>query len=255
MKSNRDTLFVYCTHGDELIGERAIRLLNKKPNLPPYDTILGNPKARAEKVRYIDSDLNRSAPGKKYSRKYEIRRAFKLVSFFENYRYVIDLHQTLANDRIVVIIPKLTKHSLALALAFNVRDILIWLPSTGSKSFPLVQYKNYGVEIEAGVKTNPARTLRRLVWVLSAFLLDGISHLTRSHGSVGRKTSRKRFYLVYGRIDPKEVVGIKLKDFGKVNTGKEKFVALLFGRHQNLIGYKMKEVDKNWVFSRVKSSG
>lgn len=253
--NKKNVLLVYCTHGDELVGEQAVEALTKKFVDPPFDAVLGNPKARAQKARYADSDLNRSAPGKKYSKKYEVRRAFELVQTFSEYERVIDIHQTLANDRIVIIIPKLTKRSLALALALDVRDILIWPPSPGSKSSPLSSYAECGVEIEAGVKTDPARTRSKLVKTLSKFLDGGFADRPgKSKAAIDQEMRKRNFYLVYGRIDPKEVMGIKLKDFAMVSSGKEKFIALLFGRHQNLAGYKMRRVDESWVYGNMRAA-
>lgn len=50
-------LLIYCLHGDELITEQVAKKFNKEYGIEIY---LGNPTARAKKVRFVESDLNRS---------------------------------------------------------------------------------------------------------------------------------------------------------------------------------------------------
>src|SRR5574344_1930263 len=89
-------LFITATHGNEQDGVKVMQQLEKE--LPKdkygYDWIIGNEKAYQKNVRYIDQDLNRSAPGDSSSPVYEVRRAAELVKIANSYDVVIDIHGT-----------------------------------------------------------------------------------------------------------------------------------------------------------------
>ncbi len=250
----KQVLFIACTHGNEPIGKLAVEGLLKNKNLSrKFDCVIGNPRAYARNIRFTDSDLNRSAPGRQYSKKYEVRRAFQLIQLFKRYRYVIDLHQTRANNRIVVIIPKLTRRSLALALAFDVRDVLIWPSSSSLKSRlrPLTEYKDYGIEIESGIKANPRKTLMKLTVIVYDFLMKDSGAISTNLEDLKEKICKRKFYLVYDRIGIEDIQGATVEDFKEVDTGEKKYIALLFGRRQGLIGYKMRRVSEKWISNSI----
>jgi len=239
------TLFIAATHGDEPIGVALLDELSKKTgDQISYESLIANPVALEQDKRYTETDLNRVAPGDIKSSIYEIKRAAEIIGQFEKYKYVIDIHQTKVNDRIIIIIPKLTRESLALALAFDINEIIIW-PSAKKKesSKPLVYFAPYGIEIECGTKNSFKKTLQALERITVNFLRNGHLNIEKNFASLQTEMERKNFYLVYNRISKNEVKGINLQDFEEVNTGKEKFTPLLFGAHQGLIGYKMKKLN------------
>lgn len=225
------------------------RMVDGQSSGHSFDYIIGNPKALAVGKRYLEADLNRSAPGKRSGKMYEERRAFKLMQELKPYRYVVDLHQTPANDRIILILMKLNARTLALASAFPVRDVLYW-PSSEPKTGPVTQYVPQGLEVESGTKTSFEKTQKKLEKVLKAFLanLDSIPENESVFRSKQIIPKGKRFFHVYAKIEPGDVANpARLKDFGPVRTKKESFTALLFGKHAGLIGYKMKPIDAKWI--------
>ena len=83
-------------HGNELLGERLYRHITQNhPALREHVTFkLGNPKARRLKVRYTESDMNRSY--NPLLKTYEAQRA-KIIKddiTKNNYDLVLDLHTT-----------------------------------------------------------------------------------------------------------------------------------------------------------------
>lgn len=246
---NKPVLFVACTHGDEPIGKATIEdIMRHEGENSRFDFVIANPKALAAQKRFVEVDLNRSAPGNADSSLYEERRAFELQKLFQKYPYVIDLHQTQANDRIVVIISKLTREALALALSFDIEEILIWPSgSLNTVGGPLMQYKDYGIEIESGTKTSFDVTRKKLKEILLKFLSDGINRVHPDFSSESCEMKKRKFYLVYERINPEEVEGVELEDFKEIQIQKERFIVLCFGRTQGLKGYKMRQVDEAWI--------
>lgn len=252
---NKKILFIAGTHGNEPIGVNLSEELSKRQTLRSlYKSVIGNPLALAQNKRFIEEDLNRVAPGNQDSPIYERRRAAELVEMFKSFDYVIDFHETKANNRIVIILPQLNRESLALALALDIDNVLIW-PSTSLRldTGPLVQYAPFGLEIECGTKNSFERTLGDLVEVADKFLTNGIAQVEKNLSLSLADLGRKKFYFVYGRIDPSEVEHVDLQDFVEVNTGKETFIPLLFGRHQGLKGYKVRTLDNTEVFDMISS--
>lgn len=248
--------FVACTHGDEPVGKDALDSIDTDTKFSKtFDWVIGNPKAFAAKKRFTEADLNRSAPGKPRSRTYEVRRAYELARLFETYRYVVDLHQTVANDRIILILTEISPRILALACAFPVKDILYWPTSRpGSTTGPLTRYVPRGLEVESGTKTSYEKTQKRLASVLKGFLreMPAIRKHEVAFSSRLVLPRDRRWFHVYGKIDPEEVVGKTLRDFRPVRGKTETFIPLFFGQYAGLIGYKMRLVDPRWIATQAK---
>ncbi len=249
-RSKKSVCFIACTHGDEPVGKFAMEELSEDESLrQSFDYIIGNPKALSKNLRYTEADLNRSAPGKRYGKAYEQRRAFEIMTETKPYRYVIDLHQTRANDRIILILMKLNARTLALASVLPVKDVLYW-PSSEMNTGPLTQFVPRGIEIESGTKTSLEKTKRKLQGVIKTFLAR-INDISVEETRLRKRFTLpegKRFYYVYEKIEVGDVADpTTLKDFGKVRTSKESFTALLFGKYAGLIGYKMKKIDGAWI--------
>ena len=240
----KKTLLIAGTHGDEPIGLALIKRLAGQKNITSeYETVIANPRAVKERKRYIEIDLNRIAPGEINSSVYEIARAAELVEYAKKFDCVLDFHETKANDKIVVIIPELTRKSLALALSLEIKEILIW-PSVSSTG-PLVKYIPFGVEIECGTKNNFKENLDKLEEIILNFFKKGISMVQKNLSTPAGKITDRKFYMVYDKINSSEYEGVELNDFEEVKIENEKFIPLLFGKHKNLKGYKMRKVDKN----------
>lgn len=253
---NKKVLFIAGTHGDEPIGAFLLEKLSNQYDISTlYKSVIGNSRAFAQNRRFTEADLNRVAPGDAESSIYEVVRASELVGLFKQFDYVIDLHETKANDRIVIIIPRLCRQSLALALSLDINEVLIWpSPSPNATTGPLVQYAPFGIEIECGTKSSFEGTLENLVKTAVIFLKNGVLQVEDNLLLPPTKVELKNFFLVYDKIDPREVDGIDLQDFEKVDTGHEKFIALLFGKHQGIKGYKMRALDSRDVFDMISSS-
>ncbi len=99
------------THGDEIIGLKVAKEIKKLNISKEILTInIANKKAYKLKTRCIDSDLNRSFPGKKNGN-YEERVAYKLNNIIKGYDIVFDIHSTTSTLRDAVIVTKLDKNT------------------------------------------------------------------------------------------------------------------------------------------------
>jgi hypothetical protein len=80
-------------HGNEPLGINLVKLINKKP-INNITAILANEKAVLKNKRFIKKDLNRSFPGNKNSKDYELKRAHELLKLCKEFNLVFDFHNT-----------------------------------------------------------------------------------------------------------------------------------------------------------------
>jgi len=97
IKNNKEKnilTIVSCVHGDEVFGLDVFNYFkNKIEDYPGLKIILANEKALAKNKRFIESDLNRSFPGK-VKGTYEERLAHELVAEMKGAKYILDIHTT-----------------------------------------------------------------------------------------------------------------------------------------------------------------
>jgi succinylglutamate desuccinylase len=128
--SIKRVLLVGGTHGNELTGVYLIKKLEQYPDLMCRSsfetlTLLGNPRAIASGVRYIDQDLNRSFNLQKVAQTdanqtYESQRAREIRAQFGQagqtpIDLIIDQHSTTSNAGIMLIFDALEAFTLNLA--------------------------------------------------------------------------------------------------------------------------------------------
>lgn len=85
-------LLVYCLHGDEVATEKIALRMEEKLGIEIY---LGNPVARRRKVRFVESDLNRSF-NKRGTREAKRAIVIKKALLHSKHNLIIDLHATKA---------------------------------------------------------------------------------------------------------------------------------------------------------------
>ncbi len=154
----RSILFICATHGDEGFSVDVLDELSKtyNPKEYGYDWIIGNPLALKSGTRFIDKDLNRSAPGDPGSQYYDDRRAAEIIKLSRQYDAVIDIHGSVADCGVVTIVPYPTTENMALAESLPIERTVIWYSKKSTVSGPLAQYVMCpSVEIECGPKNDP----------------------------------------------------------------------------------------------------
>ncbi len=229
-------LFIAGTHGNEPIGVEALRDIEKKynPSDYNYDWIIGNPRAFEAGVRFIDTDLNRSAPGNPNSDSYEERRAAKILNLSKQYGAVIDIHGTIADCGIATIIPYPTIENIDLAKAIPLARNVIWYAAESAISGPLVQHTSCpAVEIECGPK-DVTDIREQLKVVLGKILLANVGQLSNA--------VQQSFYEVYG-----EDTGGYYEDFYLARNGDEEFFPFLSYEYDGTSCQKMRLVNPTEV--------
>jgi len=233
-------LFILATHGDE--GFSLDLLKNLEIKFPKekfsYEWIIGNPKALEKKRRFIETDLNRSAPGNINSQVYEEKRAAEIIEVSNDYDFVIDIHGSTSNCGLISIITYPTFQNLTLASLLGIKRNVIWHAKSSQEKGPLTQFaKCPAVEIECGPQ-NDENIQRKLSDTLKDFIIakDSRSDLTKAL----RNFNDAEFFAVYGKKEGKH--NQKVIDFEQIEIDGEKFYPFLANQYPNILCYKTKKV-------------
>lgn len=238
MTKHRPLLFVVDTHGNEPIGRLALQHAETKLALK-VETLVGNPRAVAQRVRFVDIDLNRSFPGDAASPLYEVRRAADLVKLASPFHFVIDLHGATYHTGVFVIVTNPTTANMKLAAALPIERVVIWESSHPESNVPLTAAVPCGVEIEAGPDKDPS-VVSQLSGILQQIITRGVDQPIADH--------KQTIFEVCGRLNRSELKNqtfTKLVDFEPVKLSDETFYPLLVGRYTDILCYKMRLLKSN----------
>lgn len=237
-KKNKIVL-ITATHGDEPSSLEVVnKIIKTKYGLRnKFDLLIANPKALKLSQRFVEKDLNRSAPGDIKSLVYEEKRAAEIISLSKNYNFILDIHASTSNCGIITIIPKPTLENIILASILNIKRNVIWYSKQSNKTGPLVQHtKCPGIEIEHGPKNS-----QKVKDKLYKILVDFIKSLDKtSISAIPNLVKNKEFYCVYGKLVGKHNQSIK--DFHKVTINKEEFYPFLANQYPEITCYKLKKI-------------
>lgn len=241
----RKVLFIAATHGDEPISVSVMKRIEKSLSKKDYayDWIVGNPEAYEKNVRYIEKDLNRSAPGDISSGTYETKRAAEIVELAKKYDAVVDLHWTSTDLGVVSIVPYPNEENISLAESFGLKRNVIWYSQSSKKYGPIAQYAGVpAVEIECGSKDNPEMegSLYKLIFnFLEANKL----------GKPIKNAQKPEFYNVYGKIPGDS--SASFEDFVATTYREETFYPFLSGNdYSDIICYKMNKIQRSKIAMR-----
>ena len=230
-------LIIGAIHGDERIGPDAVAILKRKGLGKYFDFVLGNPRAWKEKKRFCEIDLNRSFPGRKYSRIYEERRAFEIFSVAKKYQYVIDVHEARCGKGFYMIAAREKIGGKFPVEWVDMDKILLWPNPKGASSELLGQ----SIELEFVIKKDRKEVTKQAVEILEKFIRK------MENLPTDKINNQKRgIYYVYGSIDIDEARKSwkKLKDFKATKYQEEDFIPLLVGQYlkYGVVCYKMKKL-------------
>lgn len=142
-------LLIGSQHGNEPLGDMLYEYLNKQyPHLlPNIIFIIGNPRAHRAKVRYIESDLNRSYDGMLHT--YEAERARYIIKFIQDgdFDLVLDLHTTVCDQPPCFILPSLNDAVISFIRASHIERVVLLNDPIVYSSLTGVSPKTIAIEI------------------------------------------------------------------------------------------------------------
>lgn len=139
----RDIGIVVCLHGNEHIGLEV----NKKLNIG-LPIFIANPLAVKNNVRFIDSDMNRSFPGK-IDGNYEERQAYHLLKQIKKFKHVIDVHSSSCKIELFGIITKPNAEKLHLAKKMGIKKVVL-MNEIFAKGTSMIDNLDCAISLEVG---------------------------------------------------------------------------------------------------------
>lgn len=228
MKNKRDsTLFIGATHGDEPLGVEVLREISKQEKGPSW--IIGNPKALERGTREFEGDLNRSAPGDRGSKFFAKRRAAEIMELAQSYERVVDIHGTVSNTGIFIIMTRECPETWALAKEFDIARVVVWPSITPDLEGPLSESLPYAIEIECGPKD-------------SSGIKTDLKEIIQSYLNGSKRTESQTIFEVYGALKCDDAP-TSLKEFTLVEINGESFYPLLIGQYasKDIACYKLRK--------------
>jgi hypothetical protein len=234
MKSTaKKILFLTEVHGNEKIGTLAVNELQKR--FKNISTLLANQRASEQKTRFVDCDLNRCAPGSLKSKKYEKRRAAEILKISEDFDFVVDIHGSVSNTDIFIIVTNPKIENLALACALPIKNIVIWPGKKNLKTGPLTEFMNCAVEIECGPQDSP-RIKLKLEKIIVKIITEGLS-------SNKPNFKNKNVFEVKDKIIRKNSPDLRdLKDFEPVVYNGKEIIPLFVNQYPKVLCFTLKRL-------------
>jgi succinylglutamate desuccinylase len=210
-------LLIGATHGNELLGVKLYQhlLRTRSPLIEHIDFIVGNPRAYACRIRYTESDLNRSYG--QGDNTYEQRRANKIQQYVATTKpdLVIDAHTTSTIQPNILIVGNIVDENVKRFMrASHIGTVLKVQPMHDSASIApnVVGYEvsNRGISIE----------------LLNKIILDLERYINGSSGQMSKK-----LYTMTGRIYKKDIAPEQAATFKNFHMHQLGFVPIMTGNN------------------------
>jgi len=239
------------THGNERIGLEVVKEIEKL-NIDKNILIvqIANERAFELQKRFIDQDLNRSFPGKKYGN-HEQKLAYKISPIIKSADIVIDIHSTKSELKDAVIVTKIDMATKKCIKAIQPKYVLVM---NATRDIALISQAKIGLAFEYG-KDNDLIALKKIVMdIKKLFYHCGLINIKLSKS----KTITQYFDIVSEVAKPKgHKLLKKIKNYKIVCSGEifatngkhqliaeEDFYPILFGDkdYENIFGFKGKKI-------------
>ncbi|HSW78189.1 MAG TPA: succinylglutamate desuccinylase/aspartoacylase family protein [Candidatus Chromulinivoraceae bacterium] len=172
-------------HGNELLGEQLYAYIaSNRLDLLPFITFKrGNLRAYRQKVRYIESDLNRSYTGGDTT--YEERRANTILKYIkkQDFDLVLDLHTTTCSQPPCLIVAGITDDNRQFIRASSIEKIVHMNHEIVETSLIGVYSKSASIEVNVIQLTT--KLMEQLTSDIDRYLHNAASKKTKTVYEVG----------------------------------------------------------------------
>jgi len=240
------------THGDELIGLKVAKEIKKLNISKEILTInIANKKAYKLKTRFIDSDLNRSFPGKKNGN-YEEKLAYKLNNIIKDYDIVFDIHSTTSSLKDAMIVDKFDEETIKILDVISPKYLLFM---NMFKDNALLANAKIGIAFEYG-SNNDSEALNNIVTDIKKVLahyniIDKFDYKKKKtkYFKIDNSVVKPKGYKLLSNINNYELVkkGTKYATNGKEYLiAKKNFYPILFGEatYTDIFGFEGIKIKK-----------
>lgn len=197
---------ICCLHGDEVFGKKVFDYYQKRiSNLLGVRVVFANEQAFKKGVRFVNSDLNRSFPGKTNGN-HEEGVAFEILKLIKNDEYVIDIHTTTTDIRVAPIVTNLGLKKRRVLNLSSSREIVLMDKNQAKHS--LIGNVRTGVSFEFGKKFALTREALEEVTSIVDCLLNGSKH----------KIIPRRVFHITGKVSLGFPLPENAKNFQKIDS-------------------------------------
>lgn len=146
-------LLVASQHGNEYLGEKLYEhIQTKRPELLQHvEFFLANPEARAKKVRYLASDMNRSYNGNHVTHEEQLASALLSKIRMGNYDLVLDLHTTVCRQPDSLIVASINTKNRRFLNASSIQHFVIMEKKIASTALNGVVPESVSVEVNQNI--------------------------------------------------------------------------------------------------------
>lgn len=208
---------IAATHGNELLGIKLYQrlLAQRSPLLNAIDFIVGNPRAYAEKLRYIDTDLNRSYGVEGAG--YEVLQARKIHEYIQLTKpdIVLDMHTTNCVQPNCLIVHSLEGDMKKKFLRASHIDTILQVQPMGDIATVTDNVVGYEVPNKA----------------ITPILLDEITKDLENFVSNEEPCRAKKLYRMHGKIYKRDVPPQQAKSFVNFQQHELGFVPIMTGNN------------------------
>lgn len=234
------------THGDEKMGVAVNEKISKlKLEKGTVITNIANEKALKKGMRYIDQDLNRSAPGNPRGN-YEEKLAYYLGKVSERVDVFVDIHSTKSALRNSLIVDRLNKKVKEFIKVINPKTVLV-MKVTGKTV--LMSKAKLGIAFEYGKDNDTKaiqgtfRDVKKILSHLGMLKKEKVSIKKTNVYLVKKKVIKKEGYKLLKSIKNLSLVRkgktIAVSKTGKKIIAEQDFYPILFGQdnYEDIFGF------------------
>lgn len=211
-------LILASQHGDEYSGEKLYdHIKAQRPELLGYVSyMVGNPRARRQRRRYSESDMNRSYTGRHDT--YEERRAAKVLGEIDagDYDLVLDMHTTTVKQPPCLIMAAVGPETERFIRASHIGNIVVMRTPLVTTSVNGARKHAVSVEVHEDM---PLELLERLCDDISRYLGGETA------------TERKYVYEVTDVIDKSELSLVEVRKLRNFELSPHGYYPVLAGEN------------------------
>lgn len=208
-------LLVASQHGNEYLGEKLYGHIHAHHQdlMDHIEFVLANPEARAKKVRYLASDMNRSYNGNQVTHEEQLATALLAKIRKGHYDLVLDLHTTACKQPDSLIMASINAKNRRFLGASSTQHLIIMEKKIASTALNGVVPESVSIEVNQDISD---ATLESLCDDIARFIADEQSRVQKFvyKASLLRKDEIKRSQLA------------KLRNFERSDLG---FYPILVG--------------------------
>lgn len=193
-------LLVASQHGNEYLGEKLYKHIQTKRAelLKHIEFVLANPEARAKRVRYLASDMNRSYNGNQVTHEEQLASALLDKIRSGKYDLVLDLHTTACEQPDSLILASINSKNRRFLNASSMQHFVIMEKKIASTALNGVVPESVSVEVNQDITEMDLESLCR-----------DIDRFIDDSPSKAQKFIYKASPLSKGEMDPEQLAGLR----------------------------------------------